>query len=639
MAKLIDSVENGIGDVSDLMTNRGVSDLSWFDVDIEEYKKFQALPKQNLDTIPELSASLQAEKDERVPSIIPIKPFAIVNTNPLESPAATLRQAGSIRNRVAQYVMAGIPSRVAAERLSLEFSSEQIRAASSEVLPVLEERGLLGNVYVDSEHLPRCAQDSEDRAFVKKHASRSLYVKSKPSCSGCVHNRSGICASLNKRIVDTVPYDSKTLAHYAAQLTHEGRAPSLEGDRRTQLKVAFLQTPLQFRAESAKVIASQPKQVKVQVSESDISSFVERTHLKQGASDPLPGASYLNAARMMMLGRLDGTVAAQSPDPEVRMLASEYGIIGHTWLDADALGGPRQAAHYITKTGATPDYVLFRAPTLEDTNSGAVAELASVANVVAKRPPVDRNTFLLALQRGVIEGRISREQAVRASNHTGTHDWGRLTAQANLYTPPPVESGPEITPLATTKVHYGDPGRSLAAAPMDPEEVRSSISQMMNTGLHGSRLRAAIASRYTKADLVQVPEIGAMLAPLDGVQGDYFMDPTAYSDYGHGCKRGSEQFRKRGARYLLAGNKCTGCTLQTAPGWCSRYAKDIIRSVPQAVMTAGEERRRLPMVKDNSPVRDPVAKFGLVADDMSFDIPKAAAKRPEVVVPGPKVED
>lgn len=635
--KTIDDMNGGIGDVSGLFTDRSVSDLSWLNVDVEEYRKQEALPKQNLDTIPELISALLGEPDERIPQLIPLKPFAIVNSNPLEAPQPVIRQAGSVKNRVAQYLMMGLDPRTAAQKLRAEFSPEQIQASSHEVSPLLEERGLLGNVYVDSSHLPRCSQSGVDRDLVRKHASRALYVVAKSDCGGCVQNRDGVCSSLGKRIVDKVPYDGRTLAHYSAQLAAEGRAPF--GDGKVHLRMAFLTPPPVRRADSVLTIRTQQPVKKPDVTKADIDAFLARK--SASSSGPvLPSGSYLVAARQMMEGKVKPEHVASSTDPDVRGLVREYGILGHSWIDADALGGPRQAAAFLKTTGIRPDYVVCRVSTSEDVASGATVELSKIARVVTEKLPVDRQTFLFSVQRAVLEDRITRDQALNiASNAKDGCDWVKLTAQMNLYVPPAEPAPAPSRPAMAVRLHHGDPGRGLQAAQMDPEEVRRSISHMMNSGMKGRKLQASILSRYTRADLSQVPEIGGKLASLDGVQGDYFIDPTAYSDYGLGCRRGSEQFKNRGAKNIIAGDKCTGCVLQAAPGWCSRYAKNIIRNVPADILAAATEKRLLPVVQPGPVEQNIVQKFGLASDDMSFEIPEKPAPRPDVTVVSPGIRD
>jgi len=48
--------------------------------------------------------------------------------------------------------------------------------------------------------------------------------------------------------------------------------------------------------------------------------------------------------------------------------------------------------------------------------------------------------------------------------------------------------------------------------------------------------------------------------------------------------------------------------MQTAPGWCSKYCKDLIRSVPKSVRNAS--KRSLPVIQ-TAAVENPVDKYEL----------------------------
>jgi hypothetical protein len=172
---------------------------------------------------------------------------------------------------------------------------------------------------------------------------------------------------------------------------------------------------------------------------------------------------------------------------------------------------------------------------------------------------------------------------------------------------------------------------------MDPEEVRRTISHMMNSGLSGRALQVALLKRYSREDLQQVPEVGHRAAKDDGVQGVFFIDPTAYRDYGKGCNDGAKTFRKRGAPHILAADNCTGCMLQTAPGWCSKYSKSLIRQVPTQVRQAAvSARRQLPVIQ--SPVENPVEKFEL-SSELVVDPVQVRSKGPEITIGGPTLND
>jgi hypothetical protein len=159
----------------------------------------------------------------------------------------------------------------------------------------------------------------------------------------------------------------------------------------------------------------------------------------------------------------------------------------------------------------------------------------------------------------------------------------------------------------------------------------------MNTGLQGKPLQEAVLKSYAREDLIQVPAVGRRAATEDGVQGNYFIDPTAYTDYGHGCNEGAKHFRKRGAKNVLANESCTGCALQTAPGWCSKYAKDLIRSVPTEVRArVASSKRKLPMAPPEKVV-DISDQFQL-SSELTVDLNGAKDRTIDIELGGPSFD-
>lgn len=638
MAKKVELGQSGLGDVSDILHNRGLSDLSWLDVDSEDYHKAEALPKQNLDAIPELQRALTYEEGKLVPSLIPLRPHTVVNTNPLDPPGTPARNmAKEIVNRVARYVMSGLSPKQVGEKILLEFSPVQVRAASDRISSVMAERGLLGNVYVDARHFPRCAQDSDDKRFVAARATSAKYILAKDECAGCVHNREGVCANLHKQLIETVSYNRKNFAHFAMQLASQGRIDkgSLDAaisgsddDRRSFLAAGFRASPAELKRGglSGLTLRHHDKQVKPAATEQQMAAVLARP--RQAA--PTISRAFVAAARHLMLGGHPDVVAA-SPDPEARKLTAAHGVIGHTYLDMDALGGCNKTFDFISRMDAIPDFVVRRASCCsecKDASDGACAQIRSMSSIVAA-PEINREHFVAALLRASDRGAITIEAARRAASKAPKKsNWLALTAQANLLQAKEKETAYRG---ARVSAHYGAsiPERDRASvAAVDAEEVRRTVSHMMNTGLCGKPLRNAILSRYSREDLAGVSHIGAGLAKADGVQGLYFIDPTAYPDYGRGCSIGSKRFRKIGAPNLFVGDNCVGCSMQTAPGWCAKYAKPLIRQVPASVIASAAEARARKPVQDSSPVENPVETYQLSA---SVDVePNKRLSLPEV---------
>lgn len=612
--------DGGLGDITGVMNNQSVSDYRWLNVDPEEYRKFEALPKQNLDSIPELTEFLAREPDERVPSLVIQRPITVVNSNPLDCPDVPSRASTleNLKKKVASYVVANLPSSEIQKRLTLEYSPEQIRSASSEIREILEERGLLGNIYINAAHYPKCHQPKDpSHRFVARYASGAGFVLAKDSCANCVCNRSGMCSSFKKVVVSSVPYNQQTLGTYVPSLVSQNRIPggSLKEIPKDEtaikglLRQAFRRLPVVQNPEIPRTAHYQRPEVKPVISDEDVQKFIER---QSAQKTPFPSPQVLRAILALTQGHLPIGLQ-RSTDGSIREIAREHGIVGHTYLDIDALGGPKPTLGFIRTKGLEPDFLVGR---LAYELSDELTQLVRGYKIYATRPALNLEHLRSALMRAVHERRMEASfanEAFKKSQAALSVDWDSVVSQVNLYIPPMAEKTPDYTAPKMSFFH-GDTSKDVVAVNIIPEEVRRTISHLMNTGLCGSRLQKAVLSRYTREDLAQIPEIGQQLAAVDGVQGFYHIDPTAYPDYGGGCNSGSKTLRHNQAANVLACSKCTGCRLQTAPGWCSKYAKKLVRSIPESAHREGAERRILKVVQDTRRIENPVAQFELSSD-------------------------
>lgn len=643
----------GLGDITSLMHNQGLADLSWLEVDEKEYRAYEALPKQNLDMIPELQKAVSMA--EGVPHVVPLRPHTIVNRNPSDTlPVSAVDISAPIRNRVAKLMMAGLPTEEMPKRLALEFAHGDIVLAKDAIQEVLRERGVLGNVYVDAKHFPRAASDPKERKLAAQLAKDALYVVGGCGGSrGCPCSQTGFCNVFGgKQVVSEVPYGAKLAAHYAPRLAAEKRPIDFSGmnpkalrgpEWKERLRAAFLQSPIASNLDGIKTVQTRLPPPEVKITKADVASFWARRQVSSTA-EPMPSASYMKYARRMMEGHDDTALLIASGNPELASLASEYGLLGHSYVDIDALGGCRQALALIRKLGSvTPDFAVRRSascPNCKCAEDGACAQISQSSFIVDRRPQFDMRSFARSLLRGVSKGVITIEQARVAAQNSkklASPSWTALTAKMNLFVP----QKPAAAPYSGIKVsaHHGTPARDTDRIPVNPEEVRMSVSHLMNTGLTGRALAAAVLSRYSRRDLQDIPEVGRRLAAEDGVQGVYFIDPTAYPDYGRGCEAGAKAFRKKegSAPFVLVASGCTGCMLQTAPGWCSKYSKTLIRQVPTQVRKASAEaKRQLPVLQPK--FENPVEKYEL-SSEMEVGPQTKLDLGPEIRIQGHSVGD
>lgn len=615
---------HGIGDISSITRDQNVSDLRWLNIDVDEYKKYEALPKQNLDIIPELHSSLMNEDKESVPSLVPLKPHVIVNQNPLDdSNPAPIRSTTSIINRLSSYILAKLPDQEIEKKLRLEFSPQQLKLVSPIATKLVEEKHLIGNVYIDSNHYPKCATSVPLQKFVNKYAKRALYVLAKDQCADCVCNHQGTCSAFKKKIVASVPYNNQTLANYVQDFINQKRISSEElkpfpvspESIKNILKIGFSRSPVLYK-EPIQTIQTF-KQTKITPTEAQMDEFINRRLAKPVS---MPDPMYLIAAKQLMLNQSTTSIFSSSSSV-IKSLSNEYGLIGYTYLDADALGGCRQTVSHIRSRNLKPDFVILRsmASEIDDT---AFNELRQTTKIVVEKPVITKDHFLASIERAIITNRISIDQAsVITNNIKDDMNWSKLTAEMNLYIPT-IDKPVQKYSSTTFKRHI----ESKTIETADPDKIYYDISNFMNSGKSGRSLQSAILSTYTVNDLKPFRQMISNFDQLDGIQGNFFIDPTIYADYGKGCLIGSKSFKKNHVNNIMAGTSCMGCTSQIKPGWCSRYQKTLIRSIPDQVITAAKEQRKLPVIQPTVGT-NPVQDFGLKNHEIMID---PIQKKPEI---------
>lgn len=196
-----------IGDLKDLLGMPNTPEhLKWLDVDGSDYREFvEALPKQNLQVIPDLEAAwsflgerspynLSSDHVERVSpfweDVTPIK----ITDEEMEKALLT-----SLRQNLAR----GVSIADAQNFMEKNFSYEVRQRHASVIADTLKkEGGLLGVVYDDARLYPRCASGEGKTA---KKSTKILLAKA--ACTSCVHHQNGRCAVLDKEVVFDVDYN------------------------------------------------------------------------------------------------------------------------------------------------------------------------------------------------------------------------------------------------------------------------------------------------------------------------------------------------------------------------------------------------------------------------------------------------
>jgi hypothetical protein len=224
--------------LSRMIKDSSLVDLSWL------RSRDTVLPKQNLDTVPDLQVlwGLEDGPSERlVPNRGEPKTMGDLSTahgKLRSSPEATIREV--VRTaRLA--VMRTANSQEIRTALLSHHDTTSLLLAKNEVLQTLAERGLLGRLYIAAEDFPNCANRSANEIdFVHRFASTSRYLVAKTACQDCCHKHNNHCGVFHKQLVLDVPY-TPALAESVEQ--SRGVRGSAEADPKTRIRNAFLPTP------------------------------------------------------------------------------------------------------------------------------------------------------------------------------------------------------------------------------------------------------------------------------------------------------------------------------------------------------------------------------------------------------------
>lgn len=590
------TVSSSVGDIVGTVFNqKHIPDLSWLDLDEKEYHKFEALPKRNFDCVPDMEEFFNGDSEKFVP--IPV--HMIVNTNPSEHPSTPIVDVSDkIRKRTARLVMQNVPESVLVHRLSSEFSPTDLKKSESTIRDLSSQRGLLGPVYFYSSDFPLYHKTgSEDSKFITKHAKNALFIISDNEMDSVTFSRTKVSSA------DKIPYQ-QIHDHYSTILSNRYLKVASSDSAKDSIQASFKNLSSEAPVETQKVRAP-------------VRTFSPRS---ANSTESLDGftSDFLKFSKRMMSGHDDRNMLMASKVPELVSLASRYGILGHEYLDVDVLGGCAKTADFMKKSKTFPPKYLVRRASCNACDSlCSCKELESKSVFVSSVPELTRRDFIYACWKANQQGRIEQADFEKiVSSRTASDSWSSLCARVNTYIP---SKETKVSKPHTQKAHFSSTAGSDG---VDAEEMRVFVAKLQNRGLSMEEIRTQLTLRYPISGIIRNASVIKQAMRQDGVVGHHYVDPSCYKDYGRGCDSGSKQFRGTGPKNVVAGKSCTGCVLQTHPGWCSKYAKTIIRPLSNESMDSirtASTKKSLPVL--DVPVRDPGKEWGLGSPDVDFSIP------------------
>lgn len=655
-----------LGDLTNFMKDGSVADLSWLEVDPKKYRQEAALPKQNLDVQPDLQA-LWAHEDKPsttylVPNVVPVPPFKGAEPHTMGDMSQAhgpLRGKGvdllgeEIRKMARIALMQSSDPARLRDNLVKRFDLMSLQAYRPVIAEVLKERGLLGKLYVSAADFNCESGHTLPGQFVRRYANDAMYVVAKTACQGCCYAKSSpmggqSCAVFHKEIVLDVPY-TESLAE-AVEQSQKAKGKDVQasvGAPRERIRLAML-APEVGRASASgpyqgqgTVYVRQP--VVVPDAQAQLISAGNLTRKKnEGELHQRKVAAITEVLRREMLKGLDATEVAkalklsfstddlQATRADWEPMFKEAGLYGHVYSTQESFDECTTGSSFLAKHNAGVRAIV----------AGPKCETCiyhKIGRCMLYGKPVVASAEMLYTPETVEAVLLENKTAGRLPPWDGkvASSWGNTPKEqlkaihrGLVRDGSPVPAAPGRMDIL--KAFHG----TMPQLPNDPLRRPEVIAakKLLNEGLYGAKLALAMRLKFEPAAMIASKEALRPILAEQGLQGIFYVDPSAYDDYGSGCDEAQRLHRTRGIKYAKIGSKCAGCVLQTQPGFCSKLNKELVVEPPyvdkaaqqKAILESGSATETEPaeiLMRSNIMAEYEMQHGGMVVD---VDPPKQA---------------
>jgi hypothetical protein len=595
-------------DISGFLKASSVADLDWLDVDEKQYRAMDTLPKQNLDIQPDLEA-LWAHRDESpttylVPNVVPVPTFGIKDPHTMGDMSqehGNLRARAENIRKVARFsLMQSSNLTRFSEGMIKRFGSDLLREHRNVLAEVLQERGLLGDFYIAASDFPNCAKGGDQAEFVRKYASGAKFVLAKKACcGGCSHATPTVtggtnCGVFHKEVKVEIPFSENLAEEVETSQIARGRdAQASELPPRERIRLAFLAPQKALHSDvyvgpgidqvaKSTLTAQQAGEQLVLAS----SLLRKKQAAEQVSLEAQPIVSFLY--REMAKGLVTAEVAKSLKLAfDANQLTMTYPHWGHLFKEAGLYGVvyTKQVGFDDCHTGA--DFLAKHNPGVRAIVAGEKCGsciynktrcLLYGKSLIKNASDVLTNeTVEAVLLEHRMAGRLPPWDTKVASV------WGDTPSKALRAIHVAVQQVTVREAPARMGLMAGFHGHS-STEDMEPAEspIIKQASRFLNEGLYGRDLLSVLKARFQTRDLVAAQAALRPVLAEQGLQGIYYVDPSAYDDYGRGCDEASRLHRTRLVGYLKQGSKCSSCVHQVRTGFCSKIDKLLVDEPPYA---------------------------------------------------------
>lgn len=603
-----------LGDIGEFITSSSVSNLDWLDVDEKKYREFDTLPKQNLNTVPDLEHLWGSSNGPFVPNT----GEAPRTMGDMSEAHGELRDMSESLVRTARVLIMQTDnlSKIASA-LRTKYDGQFLRNARTALAGVLAERGLLGRLYVNASDFPSC-HNGAGATFVRKYAGEAKYVLAKEACTSCTKKIRDVqgnehCAVFNKQIQVEIPYSNTLVQDVESKREACGvvLAKNALETPKERIRKAFLSQPVQVQKDfsgrdqtiAQAYVAAQSKVTNVAQGLIAASSLNRNKTASQQREmldiDAKPVVALLR--RELLKGRNEKEVVrALKLSFELKLLEKtrsvweplfrEAGLYGALYTTQDSFEDCREGADFLARHASKA-----RAVVAGTKCDGCYFRQASMCLMYGRKLVAQAEDVITAenLSAVVMEHKVAGTLPYYADRV----DWGSDLKKAFKQVQRTASAdAPKQGVRANVEQSFHGKEVVKSTNYLVKRDVLRTASRYMNEGLYGHDLLEALQRRFSASALIDTKEDLKVVLAEQGLQGLKYIDPTVYDDYGNGCKTAASAHRSRSAvKYAKIGDKCSSCVHQTNPGQCSVLAKELVAEPPyldkraeqQAVLDSG----------------------------------------------------
>lgn len=597
------------GDLSNLLIEGSIPDLSWLDVGEKELREMPEPPRQCLDVIPELEEAMEFKAVNR---FNPNSGAPIPTVGKVVSKTAPSEVARVARLTVMQSLGRKDWRSVLSKTLLSRFSKDTLQEYRDVVKATLDEHGLLGGHYVAAEDFPACASGGITKAseFVRKYASQAPYVLAKTACSGCRHADGGRCAVFQKELVLEVPYTPKSAAKAEKFASNHGKvltatadkndfrervraaclaemgevaSPVIEGVKPVEDTTRLLKATTAPKKVHLPVLSTKQASLRDQLQQVDLAALTSngKTASSNRTATELKGLEVIAVIqREMVRGRgpkdLLATLRVAFSADDLKATRSywesvyqEGGRLGTLYVTPEVFPNCQKGAEFVGKHNPSIPVVVA-----SDACHGCTHNKLGHCGVYNRKLASTADELFTSENVKAQYRRLQR--AGKAVDMTKlASDPKQALRQLHL-----AAHAPQDHNALTAKVtgHFGSSSEGSVKSRTKDQIVKFAREQL-NAGLFGASLGKALRRKFASNELEAAKDLLRPHLAEQGLQGHTYVDAEVYADYGRGCHEAARLHRASKVPYVKMGSSCEGC-LNRVSGNCTKLAKKLVVEPP-----------------------------------------------------------